>query len=247
MNAAQERRLDAQAQQMAFEMGFAPDPAKAEYAAREAEQERQAYQGKMDRDDAMAAHPSHGRALTTEREATTGQIAFIKRLVDERVVVPGTELHGVLEVSRHLAVQGVFTVLGASKLIDALKAAPYKGKQASSAPARELSDGIYVVEGDGDSDIYKLQIAVHGSGQLIAKRLVIDWETVMGKEQVEKKGTFRYLGLASKHLPLEARRMTLEEAKQFGSIYGFCVRCGRTLTDEGSIAAGIGPICADKM
>jgi hypothetical protein len=41
--------------------------------------------------------------------------------------------------------------------------------------------------------------------------------------------------------------MTVEEAKAFGLLYGRCIVCGRTLTDEKSIADGIGPICAAKV
>jgi hypothetical protein len=42
-------------------------------------------------------------------------------------------------------------------------------------------------------------------------------------------------------------RMTLEEAQQFGKLYGVCCVCGRTLTDEISIEAGIGPVCAGRV
>jgi len=42
-------------------------------------------------------------------------------------------------------------------------------------------------------------------------------------------------------------RMSLEEAKEFGALYGTCCVCGRTLTNEDSIEAGIGPVCAGKV
>jgi len=42
-------------------------------------------------------------------------------------------------------------------------------------------------------------------------------------------------------------RMTLEEAQQFGKLYGVCCVCGRALTDETSIEAGIGPVCAGRV
>lgn len=42
-------------------------------------------------------------------------------------------------------------------------------------------------------------------------------------------------------------RVTPEDAKRFGDLYGSCMKCSRTLTDAESIAAGIGPICAGKM
>lgn len=42
-------------------------------------------------------------------------------------------------------------------------------------------------------------------------------------------------------------RVTPEDAKRFGDLYGVCMKCSRTLTDPESIANGIGPVCADKM
>ncbi len=42
-------------------------------------------------------------------------------------------------------------------------------------------------------------------------------------------------------------QLTKEEAAQFGHLYGRCCICGRTLTNEDSIDAGIGPICAGKV
>lgn len=38
--------------------------------------------------------------------------------------------------------------------------------------------------------------------------------------------------------------MTKEEAKQFGALYGTCIRCGRTLTLEESIERALGRVCA---
>lgn len=42
-------------------------------------------------------------------------------------------------------------------------------------------------------------------------------------------------------------RMTIDEAMEWGKLYGSCCRCGLTLTDEGSIADGVGPICKNKI
>lgn len=41
-------------------------------------------------------------------------------------------------------------------------------------------------------------------------------------------------------------KLTLEQAKQYGQLTGICCCCGRTLTNEESIAEGIGPICKGK-
>lgn len=123
-----------------------------------------------------------------------------------------------------------------------------------AAPAkRDLVDGIYVVDGDTSGEgesIFKVYHTVHGSNRQCVKRLSIDWDALndptRDKSEKIQAATFTYLGLAERCLPAAARRLSLEEAKQFGKIYGFCVKCGATLTDEKSIAAGIGPVCASK-
>lgn len=94
-------------------------------------------------------------------------------------------------------------------------------------------DGWYKV---GDQ-VYKVQRAVHGSGQLYAKALVVGehgvahWEYAPGKVMTLT----------------EDQRLTLEDAQAFGKLYGVCCVCGAALTDERSIANGIGPICGGKL
>ena len=43
------------------------------------------------------------------------------------------------------------------------------------------------------------------------------------------------------------RKLTLEEAKAYGQRTGVCCVCGRELTNEASIEAGIGPICSSRL
>lgn len=125
-----------------------------------------------------------------------------------------------------------------SDKIDELKRMPQVAGPISSRvqweQQAEPEDGIYIDR--ATNKIYKVYKMVHGSGRQGVKVLVPE----------NGKGTFHYLGSAVKRLPKSAVRMSMDEAKAFGKIYGFCVRCGRTLTDEGSIEAGIGPICAGK-
>lgn len=91
-------------------------------------------------------------------------------------------------------------------------------------------DGIYL---HGET-VYKVQFSQQG--RLYAKELVIE----------DGRGRFEYAsGMVYKLTPDE--RMTLEQAKEFGALYGTCCNCGRTLTNEDSIEAGIGPICAGKF
>lgn len=106
---------------------------------------------------------------------------------------------------------------------------PARPEAAERPPAVE---GIYKV---GD-DIYKVQKAVHGSGRLYAKHLV----------EAEGKGTWEYAPGKVNTLSADDL-MPLEEAAAFGRLYGWCIVCGRTLTDETSIAAGIGPVCRGRF
>ncbi|HET9144172.1 DUF6011 domain-containing protein [Actinophytocola sp.] len=101
------------------------------------------------------------------------------------------------------------------------------------APRPEpATEGMYRLNGV----IFKVQIAVHGNGRPYAKRLVQDGDA----------WSFEYAPGAIRQLN-STHRLTLEQAKEFGALYGTCCVCGRTLTNEASIEAGIGPICAGKF
>lgn len=152
--------------------------------------------------------------------ATEKQVAFIQRLAAERGV----------------DVPAVSSKKAASATIESLLAMP-KAAPAShpdAQPAGEATEGMHKI---GD-EIFKVQKAVHGSGHLYAKRLVPG-------DGFGAKATFVYAPGVLKTLSA-ATKMTLEEAKAFGALYGTCCVCGRTLTNETSIEAGIGPVCAGK-
>lgn len=128
--------------------------------------------------------------------------------------------------------------------VAAFKAERWDNEAQMDAPEDILpvtEDGMYR---DPNGTIFKVQYAVHGSGQLYAKELVeleFPEETRKGVRTHE----FVYAPGAIKRLTA-GMRMTLAEAKEWGALYGTCCRCGITLTDERSIAAGIGPICGSK-
>lgn len=97
-------------------------------------------------------------------------------------------------------------------------------------------DGMYKL---GDR-IIKVQKAVHGSGKLYAKELIKDeYDGAVSFSFEYAPGVVTQLTAADK--------MTLEEAKAFGTLYGVCCDCNKTLTDEKSISEGIGPVCARKF
>lgn len=162
----------------------------------------------------------------TNWSATPGQTDFVRFLVNDRVM----DDQLVSKANRMLA-RGL-TFGEASKMIDYMKALPSKGKAFSRKPA--VGEGMYKM----GRRIYRVQVAVNGSGYLYAKVLIPPNQTG-GKPRFRRDSSALY-----KLRPEHA--MTKEQAAEFGALYGFCVVCGRTLTDEGSIEAGIGPICASK-
>lgn len=133
-----------------------------------------------------------------------------------------------LELGRTLWRAGAFDKSAASAVIDALKAAPKMAPQRAAEPP----EGMHQFGGV----VFKVQRAVHGSGNLYAKAL---------DQSADGEWLFEYAPGAIKNLS-EGTLMTLDQAKEFGTTYGTCVSCGRTLTNEESIKAGIGPICSGK-
>lgn len=113
------------------------------------------------------------------------------------------------------------------------------GVRKAPAPV-EVTEGMWKL---GDR-IIKVQIAHHGSGHLYGKELIVTGSPLdlpAGHRWQKLTGAVRMLREQG------GRKMTLQEAVQFGRLYGFCCRCGTILTDENSIEAGIGPVCAGKF
>lgn len=161
--------------------------------------------------------------------ATGPQINFAQKLTRGRVTVDPVhdiEMSNSIEAACEFINGMDFDQIGA--YISAMKHQPFRSADQKSTPLRPLvGEGMYRVNGV----IYKVQRAVHGSGHLYAKRL--------------EGERFEYAPGALNSLSPEDK-MTLEECKEYGALYGVCCVCGRTLTNEQSIADGIGPICAGK-
>lgn len=167
--------------------------------------------------------------------ATDKQIAFYTRLCSERGVnVQALVDAGKLDfslISKHEMSAAIDAVLKTPKTVS-----PGSTSKPANNPITE--DGMYRNPETGE--IFKVQKAVHGSGKLYAKALVV--------VDPEPPAVVRFdyaPGMIYKIKP--EWKMTLEEAKAFGALYGTCCVCGRTLTKEESIDAGIGPVCAGKF
>lgn len=121
-----------------------------------------------------------------------------------------------------------------SRLLKAREEAP---KAQVRTGSKVTEDGMYQTS---DGTVYKVQIAKQGSGRLYAKQLT-EHKTENGSSW-----SFEYVAGAIHRLN-PADKMSLEQAQEFGKLYGVCCRCAADLTDEASIERGMGPICAEKM
>jgi len=166
------------------------------------------------------------RSTPTRRNPHSAkQESFIRSLAEDRDT---SQLVGTDALYLRLLLGGeVIDRRDASNVIDALKRLPRK----ATANTTEPPEGVHLK----DDVVYKVQVAHHGSGKKYAKKLNLD------------TGEFEYVGRGPLRNLSDDSLMTITQAQEFGHLYGMCVRCGATLTDEGSIEAGIGPVCASKF
>lgn len=145
---------------------------------------------------------------------TAKQLDFIAKLLASREV-PG-EL-------RTLATSPELTFKSASKVIDALKTCPWKPKK-TAAPEKTVGEGFYCREGV----YYKVQRSPR-TGNLYCKK----WDGA----------AWEYVGNKPLGFLADGDTLTREQAKQFSELYGCCINCRKTLTDELSISRGVGKDC----
>lgn len=115
---------------------------------------------------------------------------------------------------------------------NAANAAPKATPAAPAEPTLSYEDyeaieGIHVIDGA----YLKLQHNLRHDAHYVKVWTGSEWE-YDGK---------RLLGRLS-----EATRLTREQAKEWGDLYGTCCHCGRELTDEDSLKDSMGPWCAKK-
>jgi len=128
----------------------------------------------------------------------------------------------------------------ASKAIEHLLKLPKVARPAvaatTSAPAVEVDEGRYAVEVDGVLKFYKIDKPTEGrwSGYTFLKVQASD-DFYPVKSPASKAAIFALIAA-------DAKAATI----RYGQELGVCGVCGRTLTDEASRAAGIGPVCAAK-
>lgn len=166
-------------------------------------------------------------------DATEKQINFLIKLMGERGL-PWTQ-ETLDKLTKRDASELISTLLDTPK--PKIPAKP-KGPKTTATGPEEITEGMYQ---SPTGTIFKVQKAVHGSGHLYAKVLETDTDPVTGVTEA----WFSYAAGAVRKIKPEWR-MTHEQASAFGSLYGMCCACSRTLTDEDSQYNGYGRICAGK-
>jgi hypothetical protein len=111
-------------------------------------------------------------------------------------------------------------------------------RPAQDAPA-PLTPGVYVT---ADGSIVKLQ-----ENKAKTNTYTSLWTSFGGERLTltgeHVNGEWVYAPELKRALRPE-QRMTVDEAKHFGLVFGQCAKCGRHLSDANSVEAGIGPVCA---
>lgn len=174
--------------------------------------------------------PNHGRPSPAQEEFMTKLISEIRDL-DANVARQAEDYNARMAGRWTPGREG-----NASRWIDRLLTKRNELRKAERAKQEtvKLEDGMYVLDGE----IFKVQHAVHGSGKQYAKRVI--------PNAPGQKATFVYAPGVVTKLRSE-HRMTKDQAKQWGALYGTCVRCGALLTAEDSIDRMMGPVCASKL
>jgi Family of unknown function (DUF6011) len=167
--------------------------------------------------------------------ASEKQVSFLNSLMkskDNPVVCAKAQY----TIATHSLTKGL-----ASEFIGQLMQSPKK--VVAPAPVAEVEKpayGYYDVDGVAfHYDEFKPKYGTTKMPKLFKLTVVKDHWT--GKT----KGKWGYNGGAVKAASVLTgqKAMTLEEAGTYGLTHGFCIRCGRTLTDPVSVAKGIGPVC----
>ena len=187
------------------------------------------------------------------RAATDKQHAFLASLLRDRVHTLDPAM-----VARDVMANGA---PAASRFIDLLLSCPRKPK-APRANVAMPEDGWYRFEGRDGTPYVVVKHNREGTRQY-AQRLHLEGgipadytphpdEDVSEGDFPPVRGTWVYESGLITRLALalasgDAARLTVDEARSFGQLYGVCCVCGRRLTHPRSIEDGIGPVCSGRL
>lgn len=102
------------------------------------------------------------------------------------------------------------------------------------AEAAKVADGRYAIEEDGTLKFFKLTNGRKPGYVFLDIQASDEWHSIRNVTRIHA-------------IVAEIAKDAHAAMIRYGRELGQCGHCGRTLTDESSRAAGIGPICAGKM
>ena len=114
-----------------------------------------------------------------------------------------------------------------------------QGNQAFKSAAKRQAKGSDISPYDVHGAYVYAKVWGHSDGSRINLSEVGDLSSGLHSLWIYERGLINQL--------VVDHRMTLTEARTFGELYSQCVNCGRTLTDEKSIDAAIGPVCIKQF
>jgi hypothetical protein len=231
---------------------------------------RACYNGEDVNETAVTAPVS--TVVMEEAPATDKQIAFLSSLADQKLPKADANITKAAATSGHWGKRSISEEINRLKELPKRPAdsATHSAREHIVMATESHEDGRTPVDLEAgmyrmDETIYKVQRnVVQGDGsRAYAKRLTEQNECRICGEWVDThnakspessklthkfspKWRFEYEQGAIHKLRPEMR-MSLEEAKEFGKVYGTCCVCGRTLTNETSIEEGIGPVCGGRV
>jgi hypothetical protein len=139
------------------------------------------------------------------------------------------------------------TVRQAKGILNCLRAEVGRQERSKAQPAGQPAPARLQVEDAGvyrlpDGTICKVQVT-RDKARTYAKRL-----TEIGGQRATEGGTrvhaeYVYEAGLVQRVAAEGVKLSLAEAKALTIRYGFCIRCGRHLTDAHSVEQGMGPVC----
>ncbi len=170
-------------------------------------------------------------------EPTPRQKQFITDLIREVKALNTGAAQLALDYTVQRTQTGTWTRERVSQWIERLIAKRDALRTAAAKPVTpspiEVADGRYAVEEDGVLKFFKVKNGRRPGFVFLDIQASDDWFPI-------RVATRRVAILATIAQDPKAAMI------RYGHELGVCGRCGRTLTDEASRAAGIGPVCIDK-
>ena len=189
--------------------------------------------------EVVTAPPTQGETTMTTTTnvstATDRQMALLKTLFAERK--GNAEAMSIRTVALALYKDGNLTKGKASEVIDAVMKLPKDRKEGGYAPLPDVPAGHYAIASKGDNDLMFVRIDRPTEGRFAGRtygKLIIGGQPESPLPFPQLKDVLARIVAAG----IDA------SATLYGQEIGRCWRCNRTLTDESSRRAGIGPECA---